>query len=104
MVVEGAIRSGALSTARWAEALHRPVMGVPGPVTSAASDGVNQLIRLGRASMVTNAQEVITDVSAHAYPAAGESDQLDESFVPGSVRAPQSEIPASSTPSAARRR
>ena len=48
VVVEGAIRSGALNTAQWTDALHRPVMGVPGPVTSAASVGVNQLIRLGQ--------------------------------------------------------
>ncbi len=31
VVVEAAVRSGALSTATWAERLNRPVMGVPGP-------------------------------------------------------------------------
>jgi predicted Rossmann fold nucleotide-binding protein DprA/Smf involved in DNA uptake len=61
-------------------------MGVPGPVTSAASVGVNQLIRLGQASMVTTAQEVITDLTTHAYSAAAARDQLDECFVPGLVR------------------
>ena len=104
VVVEGAIRSGALSTARWTEALHRPVMGVPGPVTSAASVGVNQLIRLGQASMVTTAQEVITDLTTHAYSAAEARDQLDESFVPGPVRSPQGQAPSSIAPAAAPRR
>ena len=102
VVVEGAIRSGALTTARWAEALHRPVMGVPGPVASAASVGVNQLIRLGQASMVTTAQEVITDLTIHAYSAA--RDQIDESFVPGPVRSPQGQAPSSIPPASAPRR
>ncbi|WP_370039114.1 DNA-processing protein DprA [Nocardioides sp.] len=102
VVVEGAIRSGTLSMARWAEALHRPVMGVPGPVTSAASVGVNQLIRLGQASMVTTAQDVITDLTTHAYSAA--RDQLDESFVPGPVRSPRGQAPSSIAPASAPRR
>lgn len=62
VVVEGAVRSGALNTAHWTATLQRPVMGVPGPVTSAASAGVNQLIRRGSATAVANAQDVITDV------------------------------------------
>ena len=33
VVVEAAIRSGALNTATWAERLSRQVMAVPGPVT-----------------------------------------------------------------------
>lgn len=58
VVVEAAVRSGALNAANWAHALDRPVMGVPGPVTSAASAGVHQLIRAGRATLVTDADEV----------------------------------------------
>src|SRR4029078_13034542 len=49
VVVEAAVRSGALNTANWANRLHRTVMGVPGPVTSAPSQGVHQLIRTGAA-------------------------------------------------------
>ena len=93
VVVEGAFRSGALTTAQWTDALHRPVMGVPGPVTSSASAGVNQLVRLGQASLVTSAQEVITDLTTHAYLAAAVGMQLDESFVPGQVRSPQGHVP-----------
>lgn len=104
VVVEGAFRSGALTTAQWTNALHRPVMGVPGPVTSAASAGVNQLIRLGQVSMVTNAQEVITDLTTHAYSTAAAAAHLDESFIPGPVRSAQSHILGPPAPASAPRR
>lgn len=59
VLVEAAARSGALSTAGWAERLHRPVMGVPGPVTSAASQGVHDRIRSGGAILVTGGRDVL---------------------------------------------
>jgi DNA processing protein len=59
VVVEAAIRSGALNTAGWAESLSRPVMGVPGPVTSAQSQGVHHLARRGAASLVTGPDDVL---------------------------------------------
>jgi DNA processing protein len=59
VVVEAAIRSGALNTASWTAGLGRPVMGVPGPVTSAPSAGVHQLIRNKDAVLVTNGEEVL---------------------------------------------
>ena len=45
MVVEAALRSGALSTARHARDLCRPLMAVPGPVTSDLSAGCHEIIR-----------------------------------------------------------
>ena len=59
VVVEAAIRSGALSSANWASRLNRPVMAVPGPVTSAQSQGTNHLVRGGVASLVTSADDVL---------------------------------------------
>ncbi|MDP2775739.1 MAG: DNA-processing protein DprA [Nocardioides sp.] len=59
VVVEAAVRSGALNTATWAGRLNRVVLGVPGPVTSAQSQGVNQLIRKASAVLVTSGQEVL---------------------------------------------
>lgn len=59
VVVEAAVRSGALNTASWSFGLGRPVMGVPGPVTSAPSQGVHQLIRHRDAVLVTSAEEVL---------------------------------------------
>jgi DNA processing protein len=58
-VVEAALRSGALNTANWAGRLNRAVMGVPGPVTSASSAGVHQLIRTGAATLVTSGEDVL---------------------------------------------
>jgi DNA processing protein len=58
VVVEAALRSGALSTARRARDLNRHVMGVAGPVTSELSAGVHALIRSGAATLVTDAGEI----------------------------------------------
>jgi DNA processing protein len=63
LVVEAALRSGALNTAAWAERCHREVMGVPGPVTSATSAGVHRLLRDGVATLVTDADEVAEQIS-----------------------------------------
>ena len=59
VVVEAALRSGALSTARRARDLNRLTLGVPGPVTSALSGGVHALLRSGAATLVTDASEVV---------------------------------------------
>ena len=64
VVVEAAVRSGALNTANWAGRLNRHVMGVPGPRTSAASEGVHQLVRSGAASLVTGPEDVLEVVGA----------------------------------------
>jgi DNA processing protein len=63
VVVEAAVRSGALNTASWAGTVHRPVMGVPGPVTSAPSEGVHELIRGRDAMLVTRGSDVLELVS-----------------------------------------
>jgi len=63
VVVEAAVRSGALNTATWAELLQRVLMGVPGAVTSAPSQGVHQLLRSGAASLVTCGGHVLESVS-----------------------------------------
>ncbi|MFW6776274.1 DNA-processing protein DprA [Nocardioides sp. CPCC 205120] len=58
VVVEAAVRSGALNTAGWAERLNRVVMGVPGPVTSGLSQGVHELIRTRAGLLVTSGADV----------------------------------------------
>lgn len=70
VVVEAAYRSGALSTARHAAAMVRPVCAVPGPVTSASSAGCHGLIRDGLASLVTSG----ADVAALVEPVAADHD------------------------------
>jgi DNA processing protein len=59
VVVEAALRSGALNTARTAAELGRPVGAVPGPVTSASSAGCHEIVRDGRAALVTDSAEVV---------------------------------------------
>ncbi|MBA2573960.1 MAG: DNA-protecting protein DprA [Nocardioidaceae bacterium] len=63
VVVEAALRSGSLNTARWALDALRPVMGVPGPVTATSSAGVHQLLRHPATLLVTDAEEVIEHIS-----------------------------------------
>lgn len=63
IVVEAAFRSGALRTARDAAELLRPVMAVPGPITSPTSEGCHRLIGERVAEVVTSvadAMEFIT--------------------------------------------
>ncbi len=48
-VVEAAVKSGALITARIARKLKRTLWAVPGPVTSKTSEGTNQLVADGHA-------------------------------------------------------
>jgi len=63
VVVEAALRSGALNTAKHARELCRPLMAVPGPVTSEQSAGCHELIREWGAVCVTGARDVIEIVS-----------------------------------------
>ncbi len=63
LVVEAAHRSGALNTAAVARRLGRPVLVVPGPVTSSMSVGCHRLARGDEpARLVTDASEVIEEV------------------------------------------
>jgi DNA processing protein len=59
VVVEAALRSGALNTARHARDQCRPLMAVPGPVTSPASEGCHEIIREWGAVCVTGARQVL---------------------------------------------
>ncbi len=70
VVVEAALRSGALNSARHARELCRPVMAVPGPVTSEQSAGCHELIRDYGAMCVTCASDVAEHI---ALPGAGAS-------------------------------
>lgn len=59
VVVEAAIRSGALNTASWAAQLSREVMAVPGPVTSPLSAGAHRCVIDRDARLVTDAADVL---------------------------------------------
>ena len=63
VIVEAGERSGALNTARHAAQLGKPLMAVPGPVTSAQSAGCHRIIREWDATCVTHADHIIEMLS-----------------------------------------
>lgn len=84
VVVEAGARSGAQSTARLTGLLGRPLMAVPGPVTSAMSVGAHVLIRDAEARLVTTAAEVVeevgsigADLAPRPHGVADSTDRLD---------------------------
>lgn len=79
VVVEAGWRSGARNTASWARAVGRPVVAVPGPVTSASSAGCHRMVREGEAILVTGAQEVVAEIGP-VGSGASESDERDSLF------------------------
>jgi DNA processing protein len=70
VIVEAGERSGALNTARHAADLGKPLMAVPGPVTSAQSAGCHRIIREWGATCVTGAADIIEMVSPLSVPDA----------------------------------
>ena len=80
VIVEAALRSGALNTARHARDLGRPLMAVPGPVTSEQSAGCHEVIRDWGAVCVTSAADVMEMLEFAADGPSGRE--------PGRPRAP----------------
>jgi DNA processing protein len=64
LVVEAAFRSGSLRTARDAAELMRPVMAIPGPITSPSSEGCHRLIGERAAELVTSVADAMELISA----------------------------------------
>jgi DNA processing protein len=63
VVIEGAMTSGALITARQALDCNRGVWAVPGSIRNAMAVGPNELIRTGRASLVTKIDHIFEDLA-----------------------------------------
>ena len=63
VVIEGAITSGALVTARLALDANRSVFAVPGSVRNPMAVGPNELIRTSRAALVTSPSHVFEDLA-----------------------------------------
>lgn len=65
LVVEAAFRSGSLRTARDAAELMRPVMAIPGPITSPTSEGCHRLIGERAAEVVTSVADAVEFVATY---------------------------------------
>ncbi|MCK2221523.1 DNA-processing protein DprA [Actinomadura sp. ATCC 31491] len=85
VVVEAALRSGALNTATHALTLNRHLAAVPGPVTSRMSAGCHRLLRERKAVCVTSPEEMIDlvgvlgdDLASHSRPPAVARDKLND--------------------------
>jgi DNA processing protein len=63
VVVEGALTSGALVTARLALDCNREVFAVPGSVRNPMAEGPNELIRSSQAALVTSAAHVLEELA-----------------------------------------
>ena len=59
LVVEAAFRSGSLRTARDAAEIFRPVMAIPGAITSPTSEGCHRLIGERAAEIVTSVADAV---------------------------------------------
>jgi DNA processing protein len=66
LVVEAAEKSGSLITARLARTFGKPLMAVPGLVTSKVAEGTNNLIKKGKAVMVTSAEEILAEMGLNS--------------------------------------
>ena len=58
LVVESALKGGAMITAELANSYDREVFAVPGKIGDIYSEGCNQLIRTNKANLVTNAADI----------------------------------------------
>jgi DNA processing protein len=75
VVVEAALRSGSLITARHAQEAGREVFAVPGSPLDPRARGTNDLIRQG-ATLVETAADVLADLPLHPGGAAGSGVQF----------------------------
>jgi DNA processing protein len=107
LIVEAGARSGALNTARHAQTLGRPVMAVPGPVTSAMSVGCHNLLRrdpsagsdvypAATAVLVTSADDIVQIVGSvgERLDAASERSGATRPATPSALPSSGGELPA----------
>lgn len=86
VIVEAAARSGALNTAHHAGELGRPVLAVPGPISSAASVGCHRLVASGRAQLLVRPSDAVTGTTPGADDLDTQPTLLDAVDDPGVLR------------------
>ena len=99
LVTEATLRSGSLITARLALDLGREVMAVPGPITSRASEGCNELLARG-AKLVRDGRDVLGELSPEVAKALAAAALEAGGTPPGTPADPLLEVLSPSEPSA----
>lgn len=66
VIVEAGVKSGALNTGRWAEAMGRTVGVIPGPIDSPASLGSNLMMRDGGAHPIATIDDALALIGLSA--------------------------------------
>lgn len=94
IVVEAALRSGSLITARIARTLRRKLWAVPGPITSKTSQGTNALIAEGKATIWTKKPETREPASDDPVLRALGDMELSADELARSMEVPVSEVGA----------
>lgn len=96
VVVEAALRSGALNTASWAAQLSLEVMAIPGPVTSPLSAGTHRCVIERNARLVTDAADVLELVGSAGEGMQGvrRAPASDRDLLPPAVTAVLEALPA----------
>jgi DNA processing protein len=96
LVAEARATGGALLTAWMATEQNRAIFAVPSGVFGAAGEGANQLIRKGYASLVTNVEELLSEIEPQIerqIEAAGEEGGEGAAALPHAVALPDMTAP-----------
>lgn len=62
IVIEGERKSGSLITAKHAMEMNRELFALPGPISSPKSEGPNELIREGKALLLSDIQQIFAEL------------------------------------------
>ena len=95
-MVEAAHRSGSVSTASYAAEMNRPVLAVPGPITSETSRGAHRLIQEGIATVAADVGD-LRDAVDGIFVCPGPGDAPD--YISASMREVLDVLPSSRTSS-----
>ena len=89
VVVEAALRSGSLSTARHALESDREVLAVPGPIGSPTSAGCHELVRQG-AALAASVDHILEEIGEEGLPAGKHDPAEEDGSGPAAAAGPES--------------